>query len=859
MLHPVSGLAISSSLDGLIKVLNLENLTELFSVENDAPIQRMEIIQFGPQLSKGCIFYQDDGAFKLWKITSCCNFFGVSTTILKSIHLFDNFHVDMNDDQYQGHRQYVVGYASHDLRIFSPRCQLLSHLEPQAVVDGIISFTASVYQQLLFALLESGVIRVYCTRSAVCEFVADVALQTKMDIKGGTILSIVDFLPSAAIRPSGRMLATKVYDMRNEEIPGNISELIVLGTQNGSLFMLDTLDNCNVTFVTQIHFGPIIDIKYRKSLNELFVFAKDILTNTFCIRIVSIPSMEVKNDLNNLRNVSCFNIALSSSLFGIGCDDGYVRLFNAVDESKMCAEVIAQSTSHDDKVLCLTFCDNLKVYATCSMDSHVMVWDYEKRLIKNIKFHMPTYEIYFLGNLGDILITQGYYLLTITKKIWDEGDVLEYLRTYRDPWLDSIQTLGAKRSESISQSHDKIGISTDSLQQLSLDDDASPSLQYLSLSLEQDKTFVTSRPPSSPNQDNNIPDNINVFRNQIQTKVVSNALMSSEDDMIDPLSPSIVVEPALSPVISVQKQPSILPNVNMGSYVNNVIESVVNFGSSKLVSKKVLETQYGTEKCLKLSVAQPCFQTRNQQYDTFLSPRARLTLLYSSNRNVDEENYCISNDMEAKIVQGLQQVLAPSAIFDGYLAAKIDRKKERGAQERLLNSYNTSFCSQTRSNPSSRASSRASSRPSTKSQSRPSSRGVSYVIPTSSSKTPSRISTPKCSDTTEALNEPLVIPSMTTDSTVRVESEVEVSDSSITEEATSLSSTPSSSIVKTDDDDDEDRTRSNASNRAVHQARGSRVSILDNGALFSAISSRPSMSKRLKRNSIMIHKNDENE
>lgn len=101
VLHPVSGLCIATSLDNYIKVLNLEALTELFSVPLDYGISNVKVFKMESVNGHACMFAQTDGTIRLWKVTAYCEFFGICASTVSKINTFENMHImtiDPEDD-----------------------------------------------------------------------------------------------------------------------------------------------------------------------------------------------------------------------------------------------------------------------------------------------------------------------------------------------------------------------------------------------------------------------------------------------------------------------------------------------------------------------------------------------------------------------------------------------------------------------------------------------------------------------------------------------------------------------------------------------------------------------------------------
>lgn len=113
-LHPVSGLAISTSLDGFLKVLNLEALNELFSIHMGVGISGMRIINIGMH-HHGVLMSTTDATIKLWKITSVCDFFGVTSSKIARLEVFENLEAELESHHRQKRRDYIMQTGGLDL------------------------------------------------------------------------------------------------------------------------------------------------------------------------------------------------------------------------------------------------------------------------------------------------------------------------------------------------------------------------------------------------------------------------------------------------------------------------------------------------------------------------------------------------------------------------------------------------------------------------------------------------------------------------------------------------------------------------------------------------------------------------
>lgn len=587
-LHPVSGLAISTSLDGFLKVLNLEALLELFSIQLGVGISGMRIINIGMH-HHGILMSTTDATLKLWKITSVCDFFGVTSSKIGRLEVFENLeaelelhyrqkqrdlvmqsgglnlaaiklrnrsnsHSNRNSSESQSKQQYIerdidevneeneegsedeinahddeqhmpdvpgkrqrqasvsyadggsisdkilVTYSTQDLRAFTQSGQLLGRLEPEHVVEGIKDYCVSVYQKLLFCLCDGDRVLVFDLRRFTFPLVHEFNLRGTSSTSSSNVMTsvmarfnqavsnregnnnegngggspiasqphqgtdgpptaedhrnanprpyqnvnvaedlgicceLVDVGPAVALRAprftsgGGGEQAQFKTDARGNRVPDYISSYLLIGMNNGAILFLDTLNNFEVQMNFQATNGIVVDMKYRRRQRELIVLGKDLSQTYSNIRIWRLPDMDFLGEFSNLKKVSCFSVSSSLNFFGVGMYDGNVRLFNHEPEAAKIREIVKSGESHALSVMSLCFCDDLRIYYTASLDGKVKIWDYEKRLIRTIALNLPSCAVVPNGNVGDIVMAQNHYLLTIPKRIWNEDEILETMR-----------------------------------------------------------------------------------------------------------------------------------------------------------------------------------------------------------------------------------------------------------------------------------------------------------------------------------------------------------------------------------------------------------------------------------------------
>jgi WD40 repeat protein len=564
-LHPISGLAISASLDGLIRVLNLEALNELFSIQIDAGVINMRVVKLCNN-QYGCLASLTDASIRIWKITSVCDFLSVAASKIFGLETFENLEgelhhhyqmrqllnqakergqdsksaqvktpsgmddatmpmstttdsgglqkkpdtsdpsttpVDLND-------RILVTYSSQDLRAFNQKGTVLGRLEPEHIVNGIKALCVSVYQKLLFCICENDRIRVFCMRKFNFPLVYEFSLKnpgvplhhqsnvatppvllalqkslrqqavqtgsvfdnvsTENETKPtdddsekpdkaldeediGVCCALLDVPPANSLRvpkllkvqnhdagSQGNNNEHSRVDPRGNPVPDYMECFLLIGLTTGSIMFLDVLNQFDVIMNFQAINGSVLSIKYRRRRKELIVYGKD-YSNTFAsVRIWKLPDMELIGEILELRKTCFFAPSWNLNYFAIGCTDGTVRLFTNNFEEKNIQEVVRVEETHDFAVVSICFLDDIRVYVTCSVEGQVKFWDFEKQLVKTIQLNIPTCGIVQNGSIGDVVMAQNHYLLTIPKRIWDEDDALNRVK------IRHAQDLSAERA-----------------------------------------------------------------------------------------------------------------------------------------------------------------------------------------------------------------------------------------------------------------------------------------------------------------------------------------------------------------------------------------------------------------------------
>ena len=330
----------------------------------------------------------------------------------------------------------MIAFAGHDLQILSVSGAVMSRCTADSLIDGVTHYTFSMFQQLLFCVLESGALRVFCTRSPICILLREIYIGALSGDKV-TALALVEGMSLGALRSS-----TTSKDMRGEPSPLNVNEAILIGTADGVLLCVDTFQECALVSTQQISKGRVEDLKYRPLRNELIVIAKSSISSVLStVKVFKVPDMILTHSFRPDNAFSCLDISSLESFVIIGCNQGSHQLFklldaveqnNAVESVKRYhvefvdddstygrfVEILHEDSDHTKTVTGISFCDKLNAYATSAMDATIKFWDFKKRCLKTILLDVPSRDVLFNWPLGSLVVTQREKLQTISYDSW---------------------------------------------------------------------------------------------------------------------------------------------------------------------------------------------------------------------------------------------------------------------------------------------------------------------------------------------------------------------------------------------------------------------------------------------------------
>ena len=478
-LHPMSGLAVSVSLDSTMRVLNLEALEEVYVLQTNVPLISMNITKVSDVWY--CMGATTDGNIRVWSINDCLGFFGVCRAVCMAAYQSHEIVNGINQLN-------VVIVAGEDVRIFASTGRLISNLVPGQLDGTIKCCSYSIAHDLLFILQTNfkknrtvANLSVFDSRKTPCELVChipDPGSQTENDfsttflIANFSALDIEDYklqktykrtsvssgsgvglgnnnndnnvnAPSSPDSPSMSPMSTSpsrddgsptkrsptqfkshshqrpsAPAFRGEDDHPIVDQCLVLGTMVGSLVFLQPGSKPRVVATFKdAHDSCISLIRYVPASKTLISFGLNMESKTV-MNVWNIPSLNLVLCLPLRSRPTAVAFSSTMPYCAMGFADGTLQLIELLGSNPVEIDNSQTLEQHTDEVMSISFCDDLKVYCSSSRDHSIKVWDLGNRLINRITLNKIPKICFFNGPSGDIVIAQGIYMLKVALTTW---------------------------------------------------------------------------------------------------------------------------------------------------------------------------------------------------------------------------------------------------------------------------------------------------------------------------------------------------------------------------------------------------------------------------------------------------------
>jgi WD40 repeat protein len=360
-LHPLSGLAVSVSLDGTLRVLNLEALEEIYAIQIMQPLIAMKCVKMDEHSL--CIGATLDGTIRVWSINNFLGFYGVCRAVCNTrVCVYD-----VEDSE----KMISVVTAGEEIRVFDENGSLLSNLIPGKLDGERVDLTYSMSHGLLFILhltrkdtkqkqkQKAMVISVFDARTTPSTFLSffyDPAGITENDVS--TTMALINLNPvdveehqAAKVLAQRKTTAKEVkfksasatssmlnsgpvknlldYGFREGE-EGIKDETMVFGTKGGSIVFtrVGPRPKTMLTF-KDAHEGALLKLCYCEANGRLVSFGHDIEGNTN-MKVWTTPDMRLVFMIPLRKQPTAIEFSPTLPMCLLGYEDGQIQLIEIV-------------------------------------------------------------------------------------------------------------------------------------------------------------------------------------------------------------------------------------------------------------------------------------------------------------------------------------------------------------------------------------------------------------------------------------------------------------------------------------------------------------------------------------------------
>jgi len=411
--HPSPGFFISSSIDGLVVVYNIDTLSIISRVELNTSVTSLDFYISSYQPSDKHSPYEmvamvgtATGQIKLWKVTNCSRLFSFSYTnnsTITSVSLMSN-------------RIYTL--TSVEMRVYDTLGNLLCLIDSTYVCKGILNYGINDKANTVLFLLDNNKIDIF-------------------DLVNCKVLS------SFYLRELNRITSLSVHSSDNS---------LYIGEDNGEIAIITLINYQVIDVIEPLARGLISQIKVNESINQLIVLFEDSLSAS--VVIWDIISKRILFSVGDINAYTSHGITNRHDYLAIGLANGTVRLFQLIsplstnnnqlsidynDENYRPLDIktygnvveIAGSTVvstrtfplHRDAVTSIACHDELRIVASSSLDHRIILRTFANVFVRVITLYHSSLFIVFSGS--DIIASQEDRLVVISRDKWDSQGNLQ--------------------------------------------------------------------------------------------------------------------------------------------------------------------------------------------------------------------------------------------------------------------------------------------------------------------------------------------------------------------------------------------------------------------------------------------------
>jgi len=396
-IHPVQstvGLLLSASLDGTLRVFNLEVLQEIYSLQLDTPCVGIDIMHWNSKDAPHVVV-ATRANLQIWQLNHLTKPFIVCRSPVAEM-------IAINES---------ILAQSKDGSIRLTNCssgETLNTFVPSSKVETVRGCVYSAYSQKLFTLHKNGLI---VEHSSFLKEMKSVSWDHTI-IPKDTILCI-------AITNSN--IPFYRNNSKYEKDETSTVECIVGGGKNGSLYFWDANNNGSLqAHIARAHDYEVQMVKFQNTSTFPAIIS---VSNHGDIKIWNASDLRCRAKVSPHTHISC--IATSSLMLFIGHSNGEYRIVDLACGKPV--EGLKAENAHTDAITCACFNETFQVVITSSLDGSIKVWDSNMVLARELSFsHENNLTMALPNDKGDLYISEHDSITSISPSIYLPTSKKEY-------------------------------------------------------------------------------------------------------------------------------------------------------------------------------------------------------------------------------------------------------------------------------------------------------------------------------------------------------------------------------------------------------------------------------------------------